>query len=331
MKKIKKTFGLIIVGLIVALALGYINMGDITGAAEKVSDYIQDFVEENPELLEELKNQGEDLIENSKDYITEYIEENPEIFDNLKEAGGQLWEAGKEAFLQQMTGNTGVSDLDTIPEYRGYAAVEVNGNEPYFTDAEKQRTDAFEEYSDLDYLGRCGVAYANICVELMPTEERGSIGSITPSGWKNVKYNDYIEGNYLYNRCHLIGFQLAGENANKKNLITGTRYMNCDGQLPFENMVADYVQETGNHVLYRVTPIYEGNNLVASGVLTEAWSVEDNGEGICFNVFCFNVQPGIEIDYTDGSSKMLEGYTGEYAVKTYYSSKKVEVYEWYNK
>lgn len=188
-----------------------------------------------------------------------------------------------------------------IPIYQSETYIELNGNIPNFTE-EDYNTKPFEYYSDLDSLGRCGVAYANICKELMPTEERGKIGMIKPSGWQTVKYPELVEGNYLYNRCHLIGFQLAGENANEKNLITGTRYFNVDGMLPFENMVAEYVEETGNHVLYRVTPEYEGENLVASGVRMEAWSVEDEGEGICFHVFVYNVQPGIVIDYKTGES-----------------------------
>ena len=162
-------------------------------------------------------------------------------------------------------------------------------------------TTAFENYSDLDSLGRCGVAYANICRDIMPTEERGKIGMIKPSGWHTVKY-DVIKDRYLYNRCHLIGYQLAGENANPKNLITGTRYLNVEGMLPFENLVADYVNNTGNHVLYRVTPMFSGSNLVANGVLIEAKSVEDNGGGILFNVYCYNVQPGVGINYENGDS-----------------------------
>lgn len=195
------------------------------------------------------------------------------------------------------------SSIDTgeIPVYSGEAYVEVNGNVPYFTDSELS-TASYEYYSDLDSLGRCGVCVANIGTDLMPTEERGEIGNIKPTGWHTVKYSDIIEGNYLYNRCHLIGFQLAGENDNEKNLITGTRYLNMDGMLPFENMVADYVAETGNHVLYRVTPVFKGENLVADGVLIEAESVEDNGSGIMFNVFCYNIQPGIVIDYATGDS-----------------------------
>ena len=190
-----------------------------------------------------------------------------------------------------------------IPAYSGSGAyVAINNNVPYFTDADYTTT-AFENYSSLDSLGRCGVAYANVCKETMPTEERGSIGQVKPSGWHTVKY-DCVDGKYLYNRCHLIGYQLSAENANTKNLITGTRYLNVDGMLPFENMVADYIKETNNHVLYRVTPIFDGNNLVATGVLMEALSVEDKGDGICFNVFCYNVQPGVTVDYATGDSSL---------------------------
>jgi DNA-entry nuclease len=191
-------------------------------------------------------------------------------------------------------------DINTIPTYTNTPYVEVNGNIPYFTD-EELTTTAFENYSELDSLGRCGTAYANICKEIMPTEERGKIGEVKPTGWHLVKY-DIVDGNYLYNRCHLIGYQLAGENANVQNLITGTRYLNVTGMLPFEDKVAKYVNETENHVLYRVTPIFSGDNLLSDGVLMEAKSVEDNGEGICFNVFCYNVQPGITIDYATGDS-----------------------------
>ncbi len=179
--------------------------------------------------------------------------------------------------------------------------IKVNGNVPRFSDEEKKTAAAFENYSDLDALGRCGVAFACVGKETMPTEERGPIGSIKPSGWHSVKY-DFVDGKYLYNRCHLIGYQLTAENANEKNLITGTRYLNTKGMLPFENMVADYVKETGNHVLYRVTPVFEGKNLVASGVYMEAYSVEDDGDGICFYVYVFNRQPGVKIDYLTGDS-----------------------------
>lgn len=188
------------------------------------------------------------------------------------------------------------SDTQTEEQY-----IKVNGNVPRFSDEEKKTAAAFENYSDLDALGRCGVAFACVGKETMPTEERGPIGSIKPSGWHSVKY-DFVDGKYLYNRCHLIGYQLTAENANEKNLITGTRYLNTKGMLPFENMVADYVKETGNHVLYRVTPVFEGKNLVASGVYMEAYSVEDDGDGICFYVYVFNRQPGVKIDYLTGDS-----------------------------
>lgn len=201
--------------------------------------------------------------------------------------------------------------LAEVPEYEGEPYVIINNNEPEFSE-EDMSTDSYEYYSELDSLGRCGVTIANLGQDLMPTEERGSIGQVKPTGWHLVKY-DNVDGKYLYNRCHLIGFQLSGENVNEKNLITGTRYMNTEGMLPFENMVADYIRETGNHVLYRVTPIFEGTNLVASGVLMEAKSVEDEGESICFHVYVYNVQPGIEIDYATGESwaKASGGTEGE--------------------
>lgn len=208
---------------------------------------------------------------------------------------------------EDLVNNNSYVSLDAIPAYDGKAYVAINNNEPFFTDSDMTTT-AFENYSDLDSLGRCGVAYANICKDIMPTEERGKIGMIKPSGWHTVKY-DVIKDRYLYNRCHLIGYQLAGENANPKNLITGTRYLNVEGMLPFENLVADYVNNTGNHVLYRVTPMFSGSNLVANGVLIEAKSVEDNGGGILFNVYCYNVQPGVGINYENGDS-WLDGTTG---------------------
>ena len=187
-----------------------------------------------------------------------------------------------------------------VPAYSGEPYTAVNNYEPYFT-SDNLTTEAFENYSELDALGRCGVAYANVCLETMPTEKRGSISEVKPTGWHSVKY-DNVDGKSLYNRCHLIGYQLTAENANQQNLITGTRYLNVDGMLPFENMVADYVKETDNHVLYRVTPIFTGDNLVADGVLMEGYSVEDEGDGICFCVYAYNVQPGITIDYATGDS-----------------------------
>ncbi len=200
-----------------------------------------------------------------------------------------------------------IHELDSIPAFDGVTPyVEIHGNEPYFSKEEKSVTESFESYSELDALGRCGVTYACIGRDIMPTEEREPL-TVTPSGWVQKQY----DGDYLYNRCHLIGFQLTGENNNKCNLVTGTVFLNLKGMLPFENMVADYVKETGNHVIYRVTPIYEGEyDLVPAGVLMEGWSVEDEGEGICFNVYCYNVQPGVIINYFDGSSR-AEGDTSD--------------------
>ena len=198
------------------------------------------------------------------------------------------------------TGTASAFNAADVPAYSGEPYTAVNNNEPYFT-SDNLTTEAFENYSELDALGRCGVAYANVCLETMPTEKRGSLSEVKPTGWHSVKY-DNVDGKSLYNRCHLIGYQLTAENANQQNLITGTRYLNVDGMLPFENMVADYVKETDNHVLYRVTPIFTGDNLVADGVLMEGYSVEDEGDGICFCVYAYNVQPGITIDYATGDS-----------------------------
>lgn len=194
-----------------------------------------------------------------------------------------------------------------IPAYSGQPYTIINDNVPYFNEEDKQ-VKSFESYSNLDSLGRCGVAYACVSRELMPTEDRGEIGSIKPSGWNQTKYEGIVDSNppYLYNRCHLIAYCLTAENANEKNLITGTRYLNVKGMLPFEEEVARYLDTHDNHVLYRVTPIFEGNNLVASGVLIEAYSVEDEGAGICFCVYCYNVQPGVEIDYKTGESKVAK-------------------------
>lgn len=219
----------------------------------------------------------------------------------------QLQEKNKEDNNQISTSTEAIA-LENIPEYSGTPYVEVNNNIPNFSE-EDYTTEAFEKYSELDILKRCGVAYANICKEIMPAkgEEREKIGSVKPSGWKNVKYAGLVDGNYLYNRCHLIGWQLAAENANAKNLITGTRYLNVEGMLPFENKVADYLHKKSsknNHVLYRVTPIFKGSNLVASGVQMEAYSVEDKGKGVSFNIYVYNVQPGITIDYKTGESKL---------------------------
>lgn len=207
---------------------------------------------------------------------------------------------GQNALFIGIT-DTRVDTLDDIPKFSDEPYVILNDNEPEFTD-DMLSDKAYEFYSELDSLGRCGYVMACVGKEIMPTKERGEIGMIKPTGWHTVKY-DNVDGKYLYNRCHLIGYQLTGENANRKNLITGTRYLNMEGMLPFENLISDYVQETGNHVLYRVTPIFEGDNLLATGVQMEGYSVEDNGAEICFNVFAYNAQPDIEIDYKTGESK----------------------------
>lgn len=223
--------------------------------------------------------------------------------------GSQLSGAGNHS-------QTSVS-LDSIPEYSGDPYVVVNNNVPFFS-KEDLKAEIFESYGDLDSFGRCTVAYSMVGTETMPTEERGSIGQVKPTGWHAVKY-DNVDGKYLYNRCHLIGYQLTAENANVKNLITGTRYLNVQGMLPFENLTADYIKETGNHVLYRVTPVFEGDNLVASGVLMEGESAEDGGEAIQFCVYVYNVQPGIIIDYATGDSRLDDGTGGSFqnARKTY--------------
>lgn len=221
---------------------------------------------------------------------------------NLNNSSNSFIQSNKDTTSTGTVGKIASVSLSDIPEYKGEPYVAVNHNEPDFK--ENEITDkSFEKYSNLDSLGRCGTAIASVGRDIMPTEKRGAIGQVKPTGWHTVKY-DFVDGKYLYNRCHLLGYQLTGENANEKNLITGTRYLNVDGMLPFEDMVADYVKETNNHVMYRVTPIYEGNNLVASGVEMEGYSVEDKGEGISFNVYCYNVQPNVKIDYATGNSTL---------------------------
>lgn len=229
---------------------------------------------------------------------TESAENDPGDETEIQAAAQVQSDASKQKVVH--TGTASAFNAADVPAYSGEPYTAVNNNEPYFT-SDNLTTEAFENYSELDALGRCGVAYANVCLETMPTEKRGSISEVKPTGWHSVKY-DNVDGKSLYNRCHLIGYQLTAENANQQNLITGTRYLNVDGMLPFENMVADYVKETDNHVLYRVTPIFTGDNLVADGVLMEGYSVEDEGDGICFCVYAYNVQPGITIDYATGDS-----------------------------
>lgn len=229
--------------------------------------------------------------------------ENTETLET--EGTEQVTTESAESLVDETTESPESGIAEEIPPYAGTAYVTANQNQPYFT-AEELATavTSFESYAPLDELGRCGTCIASVGPDLMPTEERGAIGMIKPTGWHTVKYSDIIADHYLYNRCHLIGYQLTGENANEQNLITGTRYLNVEGMAPFENRVAEYVKSTGNHVLYRVTPVFEGDNLVASGVRIEAKSVEDEGTGVCFHVYCYNVQPGILIDYTDGSSRV---------------------------
>ena len=210
------------------------------------------------------------------------------------------------AFLRKNDTPAGPGVSSEIPAYSGQMYVVLEDNQPSFTEAER-KSDPYEFYSELDTLGRCGYAEACLSIEMMPTEDRTSISHVKPSGWQTYQY-DFVDGKYLYNRSHLIGFQLAGENDNEKNLITGTRMFNVSGMLPFENMVADYIKETQNRVLYRITPVYAGNDLVANGVRMEALSVEDGGEGICYNVFVYNVQPGVVIDYATGHSSLDETY-----------------------
>ena len=215
--------------------------------------------------------------------------------------------AAQEPTLTQDTADT--FDCSAVPAYSGSAYVAIHDNIPYF-DTSSLMTESTESYADLDSLGRCGVAYACVGQNIMPTEERGSIGMVKPTGWHTVKY-DVVDGKYLYNRCHLIGYQLTAENANTSNLITGTRYLNIEGMLPFENMTADYVKETNNHVAYRVTPVFMDDEPLARGVLMEGWSVEDGGDGVCFCVFAYNVQPGIDIDYATGESSLAAGSGGQ--------------------
>ena len=262
-----------------------------------------------------------DLKEQGGNLLAVLREKGGDLFVTVREKGGGLiaeifgfepppqeGTSQEEPSQEQASPEKPIYTLDTLPEYSGSPYVELEGNVPSFWEAELTTT-GYEVYSQLDLLGRCGEARACIGPELMPTEERGPIGMVKPSGWQTVRYDDRIDGKYLYNRCHLIGYQLTGENANEMNLITGTRYLNVEGMLPFENAVADYIQETGNHVMYRVTPIFRGLELVARGVVMEAYSVEDEGAGVCFHVYCYNVQPGVGISYLTGDSWAEEDYT----------------------
>ena len=246
-----------------------------------------------------------------KEPVEKVIEVAERKLESLVSTVTDVWEQVKENLpeeesLEPSDEATSVVTMDSLPEYAGEPYVVLYGNEPLFTEEERTKTQSYEVYEPLDFLKRCGVTEACIGLDLMPTEERGEIGMVKPSGWHTVRYDDLVDGKYLYNRCHLIGYQLSGENANEMNLITGTRYMNVEGMLPFENQVADYVRRTGNHVMYRVTPDFRGVEMLARGVQMEAWSVEDNGEGVCFHVYCYNVQPGVEITYLTGESRRTE-------------------------
>lgn len=277
--------------LITQLSLWLALLLAFTGCAESTATS-----QDNTYAIEQLAAIPSELLEASETAVSE------------PESGQPQENASDTQESQQVTSATDVPtgegtsafSLREIPAYSGTPYTEVNGNQPYFTE-EELTTQSFETYSELDSLGRCGVAYANVGQDLMPTEPRGEIGAVKPTGWHLVKY-DNVDGKYLYNRCHLIAYMLAAENANPQNLITGTRYLNVQGMLPFETKVCDYVKNTGNHVLYRVTPIFDGDNLLADGVLMEAYSVEDAGEGISFCVFAYNVQPGIGIDYATGDN-----------------------------
>lgn len=248
------------------------------------------------------------LLDGTEEYVssTEVANSTASVQNSIKEALSEYlnfdFESSSNSETQpEDTETHNTSNTDCLPEYSGEAYVTINDNIPGFTEDEITNI-SYESYSELDSLGRCGTAEACVGQDIMPTEKRGEIGQIKPSGWHTVKYPEYISDRYLYNRCHLIGYQLTGENANVKNLITGTRYLNVTGMLPFENEIAGYVKETNNHVMYRVTPCFADNELVARGVYMEAYSVEDSGKGVSFNVYCFNIQPNITIDYATGDS-----------------------------
>lgn len=282
--KVTSYFALIAVLLVlISLAYNGENTNNQTNlGTESNTSQIQNWLNiENEEIIQEENSSNDNISENVN------LDSNNENKDDEK---GKVFKLNEKPEI----------NLSDIPEYSSSTYVTINNGNPFFDESEFS-TKSFENYSDLDSLGRCQVAVSNIGKDLMPTKPRGEIGSVKPTGWHLIKY-DGIDGKYLYNRCHLIGYQLTGENANPKNLITGTRYLNTKGMLHFENKVADYIRETSNHVMYRVTPIFQGDNLLASGVLIEAESVEDDGEGIKFNVYCYNVQPGITINYANGDS-----------------------------
>lgn len=274
----------------------------------------------NPE--EYTTNKLSETVIESHEYLYEALsDEQTTVTDTQIDVGNSLditsstsTDIPSTSYTNEALNVTGKIVLSDIPPFSDKPYVVLNNNQPYFNSSD-YTTDSFEYYSSLDNQGRCGIVYACIGKDIMPTGERGETGQIKPTGWHTVKY-DIVDGKFLYNRCHLIGWQLTGETSNERNLITGTRYLNIQGMLPFENMVADYIKETENHVLYRVTPCFEKNNLLAHGVQIEAYSVEDDGAGICFNVFCYNAQPGVTIDYSSGNSKLTNDTYENTTLKT---------------
>lgn len=297
MKKMEQ----VIVSLLLVLTL-------LTGCGGSTSDEPQNWIEDNQQSTEVSDQSGSQSAGNDvapphgTGFDGDSREDAAAPSQNATSTSNESNESGQKEHIA--LDHDSVFSLSDVPTYSGDAYVAVNNNTPYF-DVQQLTNVSVEYYSPLDSLERCGVAYACVGQDIMPTEDRGNIGMVKPTGWHTVKY-DCVDGGYLYNRCHLIGYQLSGENANTQNLITGTRYLNIQGMLPFENMVADYVKETENHVAYRVTPVFDGDNLVASGVLMEGYSVEDAGDGICFCVFAYNVQPGVTIEYATGESALEE-------------------------
>lgn len=293
MHRIKK-FKTYAASLVMLLTVAISGCGTEEIANETSAIQIESNQEESGLSQENLSQMSEEIDE-SKDELKQDTEETQNSQEIPQDSQPDKTIAGIEGYF----------DLAMVPAYLGEPYAVINDNVPFYTDIE-MTPDSYELYSELDDKGRCGTCIACIGTDIMPVEERGEIGNVKPSGWNQTKYPGLVDGNYLYNRCHLIGYQLTGENDNTSNLITGTRYMNVEGMLPFENMVGDYIKETGNHVLYRVTPVFDQDNMLATGVLMEAESVEDKGAGILYCVFCYNVQPGIDINYLDGSSQLSE-------------------------
>ena len=303
-KKGRAAIFAVVAMILAAVGVSQKNIGQLEQAVDNILDAYETTVD--AETSQAVGDGGNAEVPAGSAAPDDAISETPGSETPAADGSGQAASGASSGFATVPSGTeigAGAEvyvDLAAIPAYSGEPYAIVNGNIPYFT-ASDLTSESFEYYSDLDNLGRCSTAYASVGTDLMPTEKRGSISKVKPSGWQISKY-DFVDGKYLYNRCHLIGYQLTAENANEKNLITGTRYLNVDGMLPFENLVADYVKETDNHVLYRVTPVFEGDNLVASGVLMEAESVEDEGDGVEYCVYVYNVQPGVMINYATGEN-----------------------------